>query len=174
MASDCRLKPQASIICGHAYFPLTVPSSGQSLRDRNCWHFPEPHKEYDIYLSILNGGHGLGDVLEREPDSVNDDLDGGFILPRFADIHGVVATQDAGGRWSIDLAATQGRRSQLRKDRLARSQSIEEWKASQRERVESLDFIEPVRKMHKESCEFSENWAQRFKAFWDLPNDWRP
>jgi N-methylhydantoinase B/oxoprolinase/acetone carboxylase alpha subunit len=147
-------------------------SEGETLRDRRSWHFPDPHKEHDIYLAILNGGHGVGDLMEREPQSVVDDLNGDFVLPRFADAHGVVATQDDEGNWAADLDATDARRSELRNERLARSQSVDEWKASQRDRVASLDFIHPVRKMHQESCELSENWNKRFKDFWDLPDDW--
>jgi N-methylhydantoinase B/acetone carboxylase alpha subunit len=149
-------------------------AKGENDRNRRCWHFPDPHKEYDIYLSILNGGHGVGDLLEREPQSVADDLNGGFILPRFADAHGVVAGQDDGGKWSPDLAATQRRRDQIREARLARSQSVEDWKAGQRGRVDALNFIDPVRRMHQESCELSDAWAQDFKKFWDLPYNWTP
>jgi len=85
-----------------------------------------------------------------------------------------VAGQDDGGKWSPDLAATQRRRDQIREARLARSQSVEDWKAGQRGRVDALDFIDPVRRMHQESCELSDAWAQDFKKFWDLPYNWTP
>ena len=45
---------------------------------------------------------------------------------------------------------------------------------SQRERVTNMDFIVPVRKMHRESCELSENWLKEYRAFWSLGDEWRP
>ena len=151
---------------------IVAHTEGTPLRDRRSWHFPDPHKEHDVYLAILNGGHGVGDLVERDPQSVVEDLNGAFILPRFADTHGVVASQDDGGKWSADEVGTVARRKELRAQRLDRSQSVDEWKASQRERVENLAFIEPVRKMHQESLTLSDNWSREFKAFWDLPENW--
>ena len=149
-------------------------TEGRCERDSTCWHLPDPHKEYDIYLSVVNGGHGVGDVLEREPKSVVEDMDGGYILPRFADTHGVVANQNDAGKWSPDFTATRQRRDSLREERLKRSLSVEDWMASQRARVEKMDFIEPVRRMHRESCELSDAWAEQFREFWDLPYNWTP
>lgn len=143
-------------------------------RDRHLYHRPDPHKEYDLYLSQICGGHGLGDVLERDPELVVRDINEGHLLARYADAHGVVAAEDADGIWKVDSAATAARRAQLRKRRLERSTSAQEWIDRERERVTTMDFIEPVRKMHRESCELSENWLNDYRAFWQLPDDWTP
>lgn len=116
----------------------------------------------------------MGDLLERDPESVADDINGDYILPRFADAHGVVVREDADGHWSADAAATVQRRQDIRKERIAGSITVEDWMASQRDRVRNGDFIEPVLKMYRESADLSEQWAADYRAFWDLPDDWAP
>lgn len=147
--------------------------SGEHIRDHLTNHLSDTYQEYDLYLSILHGGHGLGDVIEREPAKVIEDLDEGLLLERFASgVYGVIATRDANGRWVLDRAATETRRRQIRESRLARSIPVTEWIEQQRPRVENLDFIEPVVRMHRESCELSKKWRSEFIAFWGLPQDW--
>jgi len=147
---------------------------GTNERDRRCWHLPNPHQEYDVYLSILAGGHGLGDILERDPAHVSADLNEGYVLPEFAGAHGVIATEGDDGNWAIDESSTEQRRAQLRKQRLAQSTSVEEWMEGQRSRVEAMDFAEPVVKMYRESAELSEPWISEFRQFWNLPEQWMP
>jgi N-methylhydantoinase B/acetone carboxylase alpha subunit len=147
----------------------------EHTRDRRCHHYPYGQKEYDLYLSILNGGHGLGDVLERDPKDVVEDLDSMQLLPRFAEsTYGVVAHREESGKWRFDPDATRERRAEMRKERLARSVSVEEWKARERPRVQTMDFIEPIREAYQQSIELSESWARFFRSFWDLPEDWTP
>ncbi len=142
--------------------------------DRRLYHYPDPHGEYDVYLSQICGGHGLGDALERHSELVAEDINSGHLLERYAAAHGVVGKRDGSDQWVVDEQATKALRDEKRQQRLDQSQSVEEWMNSQRDRVAALDFIEPVQKMHRESCELSENWLIDFKAFWDLGDDWQP
>jgi len=153
---------------------MSANVNGEHLRDRRMYHFPDPHGEYDVILNVLAGGHGLGDVLEREPDSVADDINGNYILPRFADTHGVVATADEDGVWRADSAETEQRRKELREQRLERSVPVGDWIAGQKARVERQDFIDPVRKMYRESADLSGAWLDDYRRFWGLSGDWTP
>jgi N-methylhydantoinase B/acetone carboxylase alpha subunit len=142
--------------------------------DRRLYHYPDPHGEYDLYLSQICGGHGLGDILERRPGLVADDINSGHLLERYAGAHGVAGSRNGSDQWAVDAAATEALRADKKKQRLAQSQSVEEWMDSQRDRVANMDFNEPVQKMHRESCELSENWLRDFREFWSLGGDWHP
>lgn len=147
--------------------------NGTNERDKRCIHLPDAHKTYDIYLSVLRGGHGLGDVLERNLEAIADDLNQGYLLPRFAEsIYGAVTSQDEDGTWHVNADATAQRRAEIRKGRLARSVSVESWLAGQRYEVEQKNFIEPVQQMYSESMSLSDSWAKQFREFWGLPEDW--
>jgi len=155
----------------HSEFSSLV--KGDNMRDKRCIHLPDPHKTYDIYLSVLRGGHALGDVLERDPAAIADDLNQGYLLPRFAEsTYGAIASQDAEGTWHVDAEATTKRRAEIRKERLARSESVEQWQANQRLMVEKKEFIEPVRQMYSESMALSTSWAEHFRTFWGMPENW--
>jgi hypothetical protein len=41
----------------------------------------------------------------------------------------------------------------------------------ERERLIAGDLIEPVKRMYAESLRLSERWAQEFRRFWGLPDD---
>ena len=163
----CDVDPENSQMEAH--------SAGDVLKDQHCYHLPDPHTEYDLYLSLIAGGHGLGDVLERDPALVIDDLNEGYLLPRTAaPIYGVVANQNDDGDWILDTAATEAKRTAMRKQRLDRSMSVEEWMAQTKPKVENMDYIYPVRRMYAESSELSEKWRREFNGFWGLAADWMP
>ncbi len=153
---------------------ISANVSADQTRDRRMYHFPDPHKEYDLYLSQLCGGHGLGDTLERRPELVAADINAGHLLERYAASHGVVGARDSSSGWIVDEAATAALRAEKKKQRLAQSQSVDEWMDSQRGRITNMDFHVPVRKMYRESCELSENWLHDYRAFWGLGDDWTP
>ncbi len=149
--------------------------SGKHIRDQNMNHMAEPHAEFDVYLSVLGGGHGCGDPLEREPQKVVDDLNELLLLPRFVEPgYGVIAKRDTEGVWQLDVEATQVKRAEIRQLRLQRSVPVEDWIAAQRGNVERCDFIEPVRRMYRESLRLSTRWAANYRSFWGLPNSWIP
>ncbi|MBS1843299.1 MAG: hydantoinase B/oxoprolinase family protein [Actinobacteria bacterium] len=108
----------------------------------------------DIYLSILKGGGGLGDPLDRPVVDVEEDIAEGFLLPRFAE--STYAVSDRGA---------------ARKARLTRSVPTREWLAKHRERVIAGDFIEPVTTLYAECMKLSPRWAAEYRGFWDLDED---
>jgi hypothetical protein len=116
----------------------------------------------DLYLCYFRGAAGLGDPLERPYEAVMEDIEGEYLLPRFADsVYGVVPG---------DPDATSARRAEKREERVAGAVPAREWMARERERVLAGDFIEPVKRMYAESMRLSERWADEFRAFWDLPD----
>jgi N-methylhydantoinase B len=136
---------------------------GRVVRDKRCVHLPTPARQYDVYVSLLRGGHGLGDVLERKPAAVEADVQEGHLLPRYAErIYGVVPG---------DPAATEQRRAEIRRHRAERAVPVAQWREQTRERVLARDFIYPVTDMYRESMALSERWASEFRGFWDLPED---
>lgn len=149
--------------------------TGEHVRDHITNHLSDTYQEHDLYLSILHGGHGLGDVLERDPVKVVEDLEAELLLERFAhSVYGVVAKRDARGKWALDAAATEKRRQEIRKQRLARSMPVSAWIEQEKSRVERSHFIEPVKKMYRESMELSPSWKNDFVSFWGLGADWQP
>ena len=153
---------------------LTV--TGERQFDQRTLTMPEAMKEGDLYLSPMRGGAGIGDPLEREPASVAVDVEGNYLIERLAgSIYGVEL--DADGR--ADEAATARCREAILDLRAERSISVAEWMASERERILGSgpdaggDFIEPVRRMYAESMRLSPSWADEFRAFWTLPDDFR-
>jgi len=73
-----------------------------------------PLQGHDALYVRWNGGGGIGDPLERDPDQVLADVVSGVVSERAArDVFGVVIAQDA-----IDRTATDGRRASLRQARL--------------------------------------------------------
>ena len=154
---------------------MEANAKGDIVKDQHCYHLPDPHGEYDLYLSLIAGGHGVGDVLERDPALVINDLNEGYLLPRTAaPIYGVIAHQDDAGEWHLDAGATDAKRREMRRQRLERSMSVEEWMAQTKPKVEKMDYIYPVRRMYAESSELSEKWRREYNAFWGLPVDWMP
>jgi N-methylhydantoinase B len=70
----------------------------------------------DVYAVLWSAAAGFGDPLEREPERVATDVEQEAVSPRMAEqVYGVIV--DAQG--SADLAATQRRRAQMRRERLA-------------------------------------------------------
>ncbi|MDX6649741.1 MAG: N-methylhydantoinase [Solirubrobacteraceae bacterium] len=137
--------------------------SGTRQFDLETTTLPEMMRQGDLYLSVLRGGAGLGDPLERPYESVMEDIDGDFLLARYAEpVYGVVPG---------DPDATEVARAAARDRRGDEAVPVREWMAAERERVLAGDFIEPVRRMYAESLRLSQRWAAEFREFWDLPED---
>jgi N-methylhydantoinase B/acetone carboxylase alpha subunit len=137
--------------------------TGDHQFDIETTTLPELMRQGDLYLCMFRGGTGLGDPIERPYRSVMDDVDGDYLLPRYAEsVYGVVpGDEEASGR----------RRKEIRDERGRRAVPVREWMAAERERVLAGDFIDPVKRMYAESIRLSERWAREFREFWDLPED---
>ena len=137
--------------------------TGDRQFDLETTTLPEVMTQGDLYLSMLRGGAGLGDPLERPYDAVMGDVEGDYLLPRFAEsLYGVVAGNPQ---------ATEARREEMREERAARAVPVREWMATERQRLLDGDLIDPVKRMYAESLRLSDRWGREFREFWDLPED---
>ena len=93
-----------------------VEPSGQTAE-----HF----EEGDLMMFSMGGGGGFGDVIERDPGRVADDLRDGLITDRVASkVYGAVIDAASG---EIDEAATGRRRRAMCKERLAQGKTFDEF-----------------------------------------------
>jgi N-methylhydantoinase B/oxoprolinase/acetone carboxylase alpha subunit len=154
-------------------FPLAEPDpadsallreiAGEHLFDIETTTLPDVYREGDLYLCMFRGGAGLGDPLERPYESVMADIEGDFLLPRYAEtVYGVVPG---------DSRASAQRRSELRDARAAKAVPVREWMATERKRILDRDMIEPAQRMYAESMRLSPKWAAEYREFWQLPDD---
>ncbi len=135
---------------------------------------PEPLREYDLVVHPISGAQALGDPIERDPELVRSDLDSSWTRDWVAEnIYGVVAQRDeSSGDWSIDEAATEHRRSEIRDARKARAIPFREW--WQQERKEILakkNMADAVLVMWRTSMELTPEYGREVRAFWKLPDD---
>lgn len=158
---------------GERAYEKLIPGA-KVKRDKQAITTEAMFKDYDLYLNTMKGGPGFGDPLDREPKHVLADLEGGFILPRFAEsIYGVVATRNDDGTWSADDAATKAKRAEIRKQRLARAVPTREWMKSEREKILAKDAGTHVQQMFASSFKLGPRFEESFRKFWDLPDDWQ-
>ncbi|HTX10572.1 MAG TPA: hydantoinase B/oxoprolinase family protein [Solirubrobacteraceae bacterium] len=151
--------------------------TGRREFDQRTITLPEAMRHGDLYVCVYHGAHGLGDPIERPPASVQDDLNGGFLIPRLAEsVYRCAISSDERGEWTVDPEQTAARREQFRSERGHTAVPVREWMAAERERILAHadgggDFAEPVQRMYAESLRLSEPWAREFREFWDLPAD---
>ena len=154
-------------------FPLHEPDpadsallreiAGEHLFDIETTTLPEVYTQGDLYLCMFRGAAGVGDPLERPYESVMEDIEGEYLLPRYAEsVYGVVPG---------DSRASARRRSEMRDARAAKAIPVREWMRGERQRILDRDMIEPAQRMYAESMRLSERWAREFREFWDLPAD---
>lgn len=89
----------------------------------------ETFSEGDVFVSNVGAGGGYGDVLDRDPKRVLEDLQGDLITSVVAvDVYGVVVDEGTG---DVDVDATERRRQEIRDERLREGkpfdQFIEGW-----------------------------------------------
>ena len=134
--------------------PQLFNYSGDREYRQSSYTLVQPIGVGDLYLSIVKGGAGLGDPLDRPVERVRQDVDEGFMLPRFAESVYGISDRDA-----------------IRRRRREHGMPTREWWPKARERVLAQDFIEPVRRMYAESMRLSPRFAAEYRGFWDLPED---
>jgi len=135
---------------------------------------PEQLHEYDVVIHPISGAQALGDPIERDPQLVLSDLNKGWTRDWVAaDVHGVAATYDASTKeWSLDEAATERRRAEVREQRKQRSVPFREWWRQERERVMAKEnMASAVTDMWRTSMELSPEYGRELRAFWRLPDD---
>jgi N-methylhydantoinase B/oxoprolinase/acetone carboxylase alpha subunit len=147
---------------------------------------PEQLGEYDIVIHPISGAQALGDPIERDPETIREELDQGWTRPRIAtDVYGVVASSSsplprtgegpgvrALGDWTVDAAATEKKRDEIRKARKQRGIPFKDWWKQERQKVQSGEgMADAVKNMWRTSMELSPGYAAELKAFWQLPDD---
>lgn len=146
----------------------------QIKRDKQAITTEEMFADYDLYLNYMRGGPGFGDPLDREPRRVADDLNGGYVLERFASqVYGVVVTKNKSGLYEVDEAATTARRAAIREERISKSVPVTEWMKTEREKILAKDAATQVQQMFAASFHLGPHFLAEFKAFWTLPADWQ-
>lgn len=146
--------------------------------DRHGHVGPQQFHENDLYASIQHGGPGLGDVLDRDPEAVAEDLTNEELLPRFAEsIYGVVAEPEPVPHredrfvWKVDEEATAARRKQMRAERLEKAVPAKKFLEAERERIIERRMASAVVDMYRSSMELSPAWRAKFCSFWELEDD---
>ena len=130
-----------------------------------------PFKSYDLFEHFYNSGGGYGDILERDPKLVLEDVENGYVTRRAAaEVYGVVIRDDEKSRHPVlDSEATRDRRDAMRAERRAKAIPVREWLEKERSRVERGEFVPEVREAYRESMRLSQSWAREFREFWSLP-----
>ncbi|MBX7159065.1 MAG: hydantoinase B/oxoprolinase family protein [Acidimicrobiia bacterium] len=128
-------------------------------------------QNYDIIVHPISGAQAMGDPLERDPESVVEDLNKGWTSPRVAsEIHGVQTTMN--GEYVVDSVATKQRRSEIREERKARAVPFKEWWDAERQKVAAKEnMADAVCAMWRSSMQLSPEYGAELRSFWDLPDD---
>lgn len=143
------------------------------IRDKQAITTETIFENYDLYLNYLRGGPGFGDPLERNSKAIEDDLNGGYLLPRYAEkVYGAVFHQDEKGHYKVDEQATENKRREIRKERLKRGMATKQWMEKEREQILEKEASVQVRHMYASSFALSKKFTSEFKEFWNLPEGW--
>jgi N-methylhydantoinase B/oxoprolinase/acetone carboxylase alpha subunit len=153
-----------------------------NLQDRfpgqvhDCGLIPAPTElfEGDLLANFNTAGGGLGDPIERNPTSVRTDLDNGLCSDWQArNLYCVDVSYDENTKeWKVDEAATGKLREARKKERLARGVPVKEWWQNSRQRLVERDIDAQLLEMYGSSAKLSPSFAQEFKDFWALPDDY--
>jgi len=148
---------------------------GEIIRKPYAQMYPISLDNYDMFHWCMSGGPGYGDPLERDVKSVEQDVnDGIYTEDKVYNIYGVVAKFDnEKDEWIIDENATQERRKEILNMRKEKSKTFEEFWKQERILITENQLSEPVKRMYKESLELSDKWAQNFREFWNLPENFK-
>jgi acetone carboxylase alpha subunit len=134
-------------------------------------YLAEPLRTGDVFSHSYNGGGGYGDVLDRDPDAVARDLANGYVTRDSAhDVYGVVV-DEMSGTPVVDAEATSARRKEIRAERKAKSVPVSEWISASRDRIAEQDLAPEVKEMYRDSMSLSDRFAQEFREFWSLPEE---
>lgn len=136
---------------------------------------PENFDNYDLLHWDMNGGPGYGDPLERPIERVVEDVEAEIFTPAIAEsVYGVVGDLDEDDyEFTLDEEATEGRREAIREERRTESEPFDAFRESECERItaDEPDMSDIVREMYVDVFECSPEWADTFRSFWDLPED---
>lgn len=129
--------------------------------------------EGDILIADNAAAGGLGDPIERDPAWVKADLDNGLATAEMArNIYCVqVSFDEQAKEWKVNEAATRNLREVKRKERLARGIPMKQWWEKSRRRLMARELDDKLVEMYQSSMKMSQAFAQEFRDFWALPDD---
>ncbi len=133
-----------------------------------------PFKDGDVFCHSYNGGGGYGDPLEREPQAAAKDVENGYATEEFCRaVCGIVLKKESRARAAreADEKKTKELRGEMREVRRKKARPVKEWVREERERLLRGDVAPEVRRMINESIRFSAKFADEFRGFWNLPDD---
>jgi acetone carboxylase alpha subunit len=126
----------------------------------------------DFYIVARGGGAGLGDPLERQPEAVKEDVEGGQLSAgAAARIYGVALECDPVTRqWRVDDEATSVQREGVPEERKRRAQPFRQWWQTERKKIMRGDVPEIAQDLYRECMAISDKFNAEFDAFWQLPD----
>lgn len=147
---------------------------GRVEREDEDMYFPTEFKNGDLLHWDIRGGPGWGDPLERDRDLVVEDAEAAIFTPEvIEEVYGVVGDLDESDReFTVDESATEQRREEIYEERREESVPAEEFFQHERERIREHDFHDATKWMYNGVFEQSPEWADRFREFWNLPDDY--
>ena len=118
---------------------LTEQRIGGNYRVDSSGQQTEKAAEGDLMIFSMGGGGGYGDVLEREADGIQEDLDTGMITRNVAEkIYGAEFDSETD---RIDPEATDRKRARMRRDRLKKAMPFDDFIAGWLTRKPKDDII---------------------------------
>jgi len=135
---------------------------------------PQQLHDYDLVIHPISGAQSLGDPLERNPELVRADLENNWTRPHVAaDVYGVMASYDeTTKRWTIDAAATERKRQEIRAARKRRGVPFKEWWQAERLKLMAKEnMADAVLDMWRTSMQLSPDYGEELRAFWKLPSE---
>ncbi len=130
-------------------------------------------KDGDMLVTDNCSAGGLGDPIDRDPSWVKADLDQGFTTEEIASrMYCVSVSYDENAKeWKVDEAETESLRQARRKQRLSRAVPVKDWWEENRERIISRDMHPLLLEMYESSMKMSQSFAEEYRDFWSLPDD---
>jgi N-methylhydantoinase B/oxoprolinase/acetone carboxylase alpha subunit len=132
----------------------------------------EPLQDYDVIMHPIGGAQAMGDPLDRDPASIESDLNKGWGTLWVAEnVHGAVVDK-VGKDFVVDAAATDAKRQQLRQQRKQQAVPFKEWWAAERAKVAATENMDAaVVTMWNTSMELSPAYGAGIRSFWKLADD---
>jgi acetone carboxylase alpha subunit len=129
------------------------------------------YQRYDIIQATTGGSGGWGDPLARDPQAVIDDLKNRFTSAYVSkNIYGVIWDPQT---MEVDVEATNAKRAEMKKARLARGIPAQEFKKQQKAKVLAGDVPPVPKSTYNDSFTRSDKILNMFREFYGLDESWK-
>ena len=147
----------------------------QAVKVLTSW-IGEPDLKSTRSFTFLTKKINSAEIEDLKLESIQKDLNDEIYTKDFVyNIYGAIANYDeTKEEWSIDEKSSEERREALKKERLEKSMTFEEFWEYERKKITEDKLYEAVKLMYFESIKFSTKyWAKEFREFWKLPKDFQ-